>query len=64
MLNDICDIYCYDEEKVNRIRGEVNKQNVNKVAQLFKALADKIERKLFMHFVKMRSYVYVMLRIL
>lgn len=39
-------MYCYDEEKVKRIRGELNKQNFNKVAQLFKALADENRAKI------------------
>lgn len=43
---DTCDIYCYDEEKVTRIQGELEKQDVSSVAQLFKALADENRAKI------------------
>lgn len=43
---DSCEVYCYDEEKVNRIQGELEKENVSSVAQLFKALADENRAKI------------------
>lgn len=43
---DICEIYCYDEEKVNRIQGELQKEDISSVAQLFKALADENRAKI------------------
>ncbi|MBT2688797.1 helix-turn-helix transcriptional regulator [Bacillus sp. ISL-47] len=43
---DTCDIYCYDEEKVNRIQGEMRKEDLSSVAQLFKALADENRAKI------------------
>lgn len=43
---DTCEIYCYDEEKVNRIQGELEKENLSSVAQLFKALADENRAKI------------------
>ncbi|CAM3768129.1 metalloregulator ArsR/SmtB family transcription factor [Cytobacillus oceanisediminis] len=43
---DTCDIYCYDEEKVNRIQGELQKEDLSSVAQLFKALADENRAKI------------------
>ncbi len=48
MMNkkDTCDIYCYDEEKVNRIQGELESQDLSSVSQLFKALADENRAKI------------------
>jgi len=43
---DTCEIYCYDEEKVNRIQGELEKEDIDSVAQLFKALADENRAKI------------------
>lgn len=41
-----CDIYCYDEQKVNRIQGALQKEDLSSVAQLFKALADENRAKI------------------
>ncbi|HVH96936.1 MAG TPA: metalloregulator ArsR/SmtB family transcription factor [Bacillus sp. (in: firmicutes)] len=38
---DTCDIYCYDEAKVNRIQGKMHQEDLSSAAQLFKALADE-----------------------
>ena len=43
---DTCDIYCYDEAKVNRIQGNMQKEDLSSVAQLFKALADENRAKI------------------
>ena len=43
---DTCEIYCYDENKVNRIQGELEKEELSCVAQLFKALADENRAKI------------------
>lgn len=43
---DTCEVYCYDEEKVNRIQGELQKEDMSSVAQLFKALADENRAKI------------------
>ncbi|RHW34073.1 transcriptional regulator [Lysinibacillus yapensis] len=43
---DTCDIYCYDEEKVNRIQGKLENEDIGSVAQLFKALADENRAKI------------------
>ena len=43
---DTCEIYCYDEEKVNRIQGDLQKEDISSVAQLFKALADENRAKI------------------
>jgi DNA-binding transcriptional ArsR family regulator len=40
MKQDTCEIFCYDEEKVNRLKGELKQQETLSVARIFKALAD------------------------
>ncbi len=42
--NDTCEVFCYDEEKVNRIKNRV--EEVNGVELLFKALADSTRIKI------------------
>lgn len=43
---DTCEIYCYDEVKVNRIQREMQKEDISSVARLFKALADENRAKI------------------
>ncbi|WHY60079.1 ArsR/SmtB family transcription factor [Cytobacillus firmus] len=43
---DTCEIYCFDEDKVNRIQGELVKEDLSGAAQLFKALADENRAKI------------------
>ncbi|MCT8137814.1 helix-turn-helix transcriptional regulator [Anaerobacillus sp. CMMVII] len=43
---DTCEIYCYDEQKVNRIKDEITNENLGSIAQLFKALADENRAKI------------------
>ncbi|EZP78608.1 ArsR family transcriptional regulator [Parageobacillus genomosp. 1] len=43
---DTCEIYCYNEEKVNRIQGELQKEDISSVVLLFKALADENRAKI------------------
>ncbi|WP_152654526.1 metalloregulator ArsR/SmtB family transcription factor [Oceanobacillus sp. CFH 90083] len=43
---DTCEIYCYDEEKVNRIQAELQKEDFSLVSQLFKVLADENRAKI------------------
>ncbi len=38
---DNCEIYCYDEEKVNRIQDNLQTVDISSVAQILKAIADK-----------------------
>lgn len=42
---DTCEIYCYDEEKVNRIQGNLQTVDISSVAQMLKAIADKNRAK-------------------
>lgn len=44
--NDTCEIYCYDEAKVNRIQKELQQEDLLSVARLFKALADDNRAKI------------------
>jgi DNA-binding transcriptional ArsR family regulator len=43
---DTCDIYCYDEEKVKRIQGDLQKVNITSMSQVFRALADENRAKM------------------
>jgi len=43
---DTCDIYCYDEVKVNQIQSEMEREDLSGIAQLFKALADENRAKI------------------
>ncbi|PAF22125.1 transcriptional regulator [Terribacillus saccharophilus] len=38
---DVCEITCIHEDKVNRVRTELDQQNIQSVTTLFKALADE-----------------------
>ena len=42
--SNVCDVFCYDEEKVNRIRGEL--VATEEIARVFKALADETRLKI------------------
>lgn len=42
--DDVCETVCYDEEKVSRLKGQV--EGVNGVELLFKALADSTRIKI------------------
>lgn len=47
MINkDTCEIYCYDEEKVNRIQGNLQTVDISSVAQMLKAIADNNRAKI------------------
>ncbi|MBH0167175.1 MULTISPECIES: ArsR/SmtB family transcription factor [Bacillaceae] len=43
---DTCEIYCYDEEKVTRIQGELQTVDISSAAQLLKAVADENRAKI------------------
>ncbi|HEO8420404.1 ArsR family transcriptional regulator [Niallia circulans] len=43
---DTCEIYCYDEEKVNRIQGDLNKVDFTSMSQLLKSIADENRAKI------------------
>ncbi|RWS41923.1 transcriptional regulator [Bacillus mycoides] len=43
---DTCEIYCYDEEKVNRIQEELQTVDFSSVSQMLKAIADENRAKI------------------
>ncbi|MFS0864771.1 MULTISPECIES: metalloregulator ArsR/SmtB family transcription factor [Bacillaceae] len=43
---DTCEIYCYDEEKVNRIQGDLKTIDIVSLAQMLKAIADENRAKI------------------
>ncbi len=43
---DVCEITCFDEEKVKRVKETVSQNNTMAVAQIFKALADDTRVKI------------------
>lgn len=43
---DTCDIYCFDAQKVNHIRGLLANKDISRPVQLFKSLADANRAKI------------------
>ncbi|QKY71192.1 metalloregulator ArsR/SmtB family transcription factor [Lentibacillus sp. CBA3610] len=41
MPNDVCDVTCINEDKVNHVKQELNNQPTDKVISLYKLLADR-----------------------
>ncbi len=46
MRKDTCEIYCYDEEKVNRVQQKMEKEDISGVVKMFKVLADENRAKI------------------
>lgn len=44
--DDCCEIVCYDEEKVNRVKTHLENENTSTAANMFKALADHTRMKI------------------
>jgi ArsR family transcriptional regulator, lead/cadmium/zinc/bismuth-responsive transcriptional repressor len=44
--DDICEVTCVDEVKVNRVKESISQQNTLAVAQIFKALSDDTRIKI------------------
>ena len=44
--NDTCDIYCYDEEKVQRVQESLHRQDIPAMTRMFKALAVETRMKI------------------
>lgn len=42
---DTCEIFCYDEDRVNRVREKINKTDFQNMTQIFKVLADQTRLK-------------------
>ncbi|ANY68082.1 transcriptional regulator [Paenibacillus sp. BIHB 4019] len=45
-MKDSCEIYCYDEPKVHKVQHALERQNMESMAKLFKALADETRLKI------------------
>ncbi|MBB6451228.1 DNA-binding transcriptional ArsR family regulator [Geomicrobium halophilum] len=43
---DHCDIFCYDEDKVNRVSNLIESETFTSTADLFKALSDETRLKI------------------
>ncbi|MGI8384601.1 ArsR/SmtB family transcription factor [Robertmurraya sp. P23] len=43
---DICEVTCFDEERVTKVKNELSMQNTMEVSKLFKALADDTRVKI------------------
>ncbi|SFB04438.1 cadmium-sensing regulator, CadC [Lentibacillus halodurans] len=41
MPNDICEVTCINEDKVNHVKQKLNNQPIDKVISLYKLLADR-----------------------
>lgn len=46
MVKDVCEITCFDEEKVTRVQNKLNEQCPLEVAKIFKALSDDTRIKI------------------
>lgn len=46
MTNDVCELYCYDEEKVNRVKENLAGTNTTSAAKIFKTLGDDTRMKI------------------
>lgn len=43
---DTCDVYSYDEDKVNQIQSELENEDIKSVVKLFKAIAEENRAKI------------------
>lgn len=43
---DVCEIVCYDEEKIAALKGQVDDSEVQDMAKMFKALSDATRMKM------------------
>ena len=43
---DVCEVTCFDEPKVNRVKESISKRNTVSVSKMFKALADDTRVKI------------------
>lgn len=46
LKQDVCEVTCVDEPKVNRVKESISKHNTLSVSQMFKALADDTRLKI------------------
>ncbi|UFJ41134.1 metalloregulator ArsR/SmtB family transcription factor [Brevibacillus humidisoli] len=43
---DCCEVFCFDEQKVNRVKSDLTTQDTRTAARVFKALADDTRMKI------------------
>jgi len=43
---DRCEVFCFDQEKVDRVRQSIVDKDVRKMAEMFKALADNTRARI------------------
>lgn len=43
---DTCEVFCYDEEKVNRIQGNLQSVDITSISKMLKAIADENRAKI------------------
>ncbi|MDL4842890.1 ArsR/SmtB family transcription factor [Aquibacillus rhizosphaerae] len=43
---DTCEIYCYNQEKVNQVQNKIENVDISSVSRLFKAIADDNRAKI------------------
>lgn len=46
LKKDVCEVYCFDEEKVNHIQAEMKTVDILGVSKLFKVIADDNRAKI------------------
>lgn len=44
--DDVCEVTCFDEKKVTKVKNDLSMQNTMEVSKLFKALADDTRVKI------------------
>ncbi|MCA1031710.1 metalloregulator ArsR/SmtB family transcription factor [Bacillus timonensis] len=44
--DESCEVFCFDEDKVSRVKENINEQDTTLVAKMFKALADDTRIKI------------------
>jgi len=45
-MSDMCDVFCYDEEKVSALKEELGSYDIQSMTKIFKALADDTRAKI------------------
>ena len=46
MAKDRCDVYCFNEEKVDRIKPLIDMEEIQRVTKMLKSLADETRMKI------------------
>jgi DNA-binding transcriptional ArsR family regulator len=45
-VRDVCEMFCYDEDKVSKLQGELPSYDTLSISKIFKALADETRLKI------------------